>query len=164
MGYLKRKMEQKNKLSFEERYTLVERYSSNLRDYSHFKIENPDRLKSLDTSLRILIGKTDDIRIALCSHQAIINREFPEHFCRICNTDLSVGNKARWNDFLVLRHPQCQKPICGDCAKNNPDEFHIAFKKGLDKYQEISEEENLLGHFINALYQLKKEVRNSSQA
>lgn len=156
--------EEFKKLSFEEQKkvldsrTLSEIYKSKIGDYSHFEIGNPDRLKSLDTSLRILIGKTNDIRIALCSHQEIINREFPEHFCRVCNTDLSVGNKARWNDFLVLRHPQCSKPICGDCAENNPDEFHLAFRNGLDKYKKISEEEKLLGHFINSLSKLKQEI------
>ncbi len=139
--------------------TVAEKYKSRILDYSHFRIENPDMLKSLDTSLRILIGKTNDVRIALCSHQAIINREFPEHFCRICNTDLSVGNKARWNDFLVLRHPQCTKPICHNCAENKPDLFFIAFKKGLNKYNKISNDEKLLGHFINSLSQLKKEVQ-----
>ena len=94
---------------------LVEEYKGRILNYSHFRVEDGDKLKELDTSLRILIGKTDDVRIALCSHQAIINREFPEHFCRVCNTDLSVGNKARWNDFLVLRHSQCFKPICKEC-------------------------------------------------
>ena len=144
--------------------TLVEKYKGRILDYSHFDIKDKDVRKELDTSLRILIGKTDDVRIALCSHQAIINREFPEHFCRVCNTDLSVGNKARWNDFLVLRHSQCFKPICSNCAENNPDAFFLAFKKGLNKYNKISDDERLLGHLINSLNQLKKEVSNSSPA
>jgi hypothetical protein len=82
-----------------------------------------------DSFFRLHIGKTDDINVAMCSHDAIINRETPEHYCRVCHKDLSVV-KARVNDYLVLRHPQCTKPICLDCAKTNPDEFYKAFERG----------------------------------
>jgi hypothetical protein len=82
-----------------------------------------------DTFFRLHIGKTDDINVAMCSHDATINREQPEHYCRVCHKDLSIV-KGRVNDYLVLRHPQCTKPICCDCAKNNPDEFYKAFEKG----------------------------------
>ncbi len=82
-----------------------------------------------DTFFRLHIGKTDDINVAMCSHDATINRETPEHYCRVCHKDLSVV-KARVNDYLVLRHPQCTKPICMDCAKTNPDEFYKAFERG----------------------------------
>jgi hypothetical protein len=83
-----------------------------------------------DTFFRLHIGKTDDINISLCSHDAIINRETPEHYCRICHTDLSITGKARVNDYLVLRHPACTKPICLKCAEEKPDAFYLAFKEG----------------------------------
>lgn len=84
-----------------------------------------------DDFFRLHIGKTDDINVSLCSHDAIINRETPEHYCRVCHKDLSVV-KARVNDYLVLRHPQCTKPICLDCATNNPDDFYKAFVAGTE--------------------------------
>ena len=165
----------------DERKTLVRRYKYLISRYSHedekykkgFFGETNDSLsystKFLDTTLRMLIGKTNNIRIALCSHQAIINREFPVDFCRVCNKDLSIENVGRYNDYLVLRHPQCLKPICMDCAKNKPDAFFIAFKKGLDKFQGLKHDERILLHFIEDLKKLSKqvnllEVRNSSQA
>ena len=151
---------------------IVERYKNMISAYSHeddkykkgfFGEENISLLTSikfLDTTLRMLIGKTDDVRIALCSHQAIINREFPTHFCRVCNKDLSIGNVGRYNDYLVLRHPQCLKPICIDCAKNKPDVFFIAFKKGLDKFQEFKQDERILLHFIKDLKDFSKQLNN----
>lgn len=121
--------------------SMIERYENMLNGFGHYTEPTFEGniIKWIDTNLRIAIGKTDDMGVALCSHQAIINREFPEHFCRVCNTDLSVGNKARWNDFLVLRHPQCFKPICRNCGENNPDEFYIAFRKGLIKHEIMKE-------------------------
>ena len=118
--------------------SLVTDYKNELEGHGHYNKETYEGnlIKKMDTELRICIGKTDNIRIALCSHQAIINREFPDHFCRVCNTDLSLDGKARWNDFLVLRHPQCTKPICSKCAEENPDAFHIAFREGLRRFEE----------------------------
>lgn len=92
-----------------------------------------------DTFFRLHIGKTDDINIPMCSHDATINRETPEHYCRVCHTDLSVA-KARVNDYLILRHPQCTKPICLDCAKNRPDEFYKAFERGTTLTTSIAHE------------------------
>lgn len=114
---------------------LIKEYSQRPNGYGHYEKPTIDGniTKFIDTRLRFAIGKTEDIRVALCSHQAIIQREFPQHFCRVCNKDLSIDGISRWNDFLVLRHPQCFKPICGDCAENNPDVFHIAFRRGLSK-------------------------------
>ena len=124
---------------------MISHYKQELDGYGHY--EKPtfegNIIKWLDTTLRMAIGKTDDIRIALCSHQAIINREFPNYFCRVCNTDLSIEGKGRFNDFLILRHPQCTKPICSKCAKENPDAFHIAFREGLKKVEKLRAELNL---------------------
>ena len=147
--------------------TLQNKYLELLNGYSHKDIKykgefiGEDRLslinsvKFLDIILRECIGKTDNIQIALCSHQSIINREFPIHFCRICNKDLS-GNIARCNDFLVLRHPQCLKPICLNCVKNNPDEFFLAFKRGLDKYQSLGHDGRIGMHLTMELKELNK--------
>jgi len=104
------------------------------RDIKNSSSENPVGYPVFwDTFFRNHIGKTNDINVAMCSHDAIINREMPEHYCRICHTDLSVVGKARVNDYLVLRHPQCTKPICLKCSENNPDEFYKAFEKGVYK-------------------------------
>ncbi len=125
-------------------HTMLERYVFELiphkmypRDhpkYREIKVNEMPIIGRLDFFLREAIGKTDDIHVPMCSHHAIVNRELPEHFCRVCNKDLSkVG--LRVNDYLVLRHPQCTKPICGDCAQNNPDEFYKAFRLGYEKYK-----------------------------
>jgi hypothetical protein len=112
--------------------TLMEKYvRMHVKDGSYDDKHKLD----LDTLLRICIGKTDDINVSLCSHKAIINRELGEKFCRVCQKDLSVVGEGRYNDYLVLRHPLCQQPICLDCAVNNPDEFHKAFKNGLEEYK-----------------------------
>jgi hypothetical protein len=95
------------------------------------------RTLGIDTLLRECIGKTDDIDVPLCSHKAIINRELGEGFCRICQKDLRVIGEGRWNDYLILRHPKCQQPICFDCAENNPDEFHKSFREGLEEYKRL---------------------------
>lgn len=65
-------------------------------------------------------------------------------------------NKGRFNDFLVLRHPQCFKPICLDCAKNNPDKFYKAFKKGLDKYQQIEHDGRIGVHLTMEIKNFKE--------
>lgn len=109
-------------------------YLHDLRD-PHMNIQSPISINRYDFMLREAIGKTDDIHVPICSHLAKINRELPEHFCRVCNKDLSkIG--GRWNDYLLLRHLQCQKPICSDCAKNNPDIFHLSFRRGINRYEE----------------------------
>jgi len=133
--------------------TLVQRYKQMIKHYSHseekwgFQALTQEDLigsiKALDVSLRTAIGKTDDINISLCSHQAILSREFPEHYCRVCNKDLNVIGTGRYNDFLVLRHPNCRKPICIKCAKEQPDEFYIAFKKGLEKLKKSAKTEKV---------------------
>ena len=126
--------------SLKERYIkqisskgMIEHY--NRRGDEHYK-----PLYSLfwDTTLRECIGKTDDINVSLCSHDAIINRELPEHFCRVCHKNLAKNGIGRVNDYLVIRHPQCQQPICLDCAKNKPDEFHKKFEEGVTRYHTIS--------------------------
>jgi len=123
--------------------SLIPKYKSMIKYYGHSDekfgirgITSEDLIisvKALDVALRDAIGKTDDINISLCSHQAILSREFPEHFCRVCNKDLSVVGVGRINDYLVLRHPNCRKPICLECAKTNPDDFYKAFDRGLKK-------------------------------
>ena len=123
-------------MSIKEKESLMEEYQRRYvknRDWEHDK-----HILNLDTLIRECIGKTDDINIPLCSHNAIINRELGEGFCRVCHKDLRIVGKVRYNDYLVLRHPQCQQPICMDCAKNNPDEFHKAFKAGIKTYKEVS--------------------------
>jgi len=112
----------------------LDKYVAN-GNYTHDK-----HLINIDTIMRICIGKTDDINVPLCSHKAIINRELGERFCRVCQKDLSIVGEGRYNDYLVLRHPRCQQPICFDCAKNNPDEFHKAFKNGMIEYQMMDPE------------------------
>jgi hypothetical protein len=148
---------------------LISEYATDISGYDHSSgtYGHYTLMKRFDTELRLCIGKTDDIRIALCSHQAIINREFPNYFCRVCNTDLSVEGKGRFNDFLILRHPQCTKPICLDCAKNRPDIFFIAFQKGLKKYEEMSDPDRILTHFIEDIKEFSQQLNfgelNSSQ-
>lgn len=126
--------------------SLMKKYMEEIEFYSHNdekwktgqeKMTETEMLvsvKLLDFQLRELIGKTDNIRVPMCSHNAIIQREFGEGFCRVCHKDLRIAGVGRWNDYLILRHPQCQSPICVDCARDKPDQFHIAFKKGLEKY------------------------------
>lgn len=124
--------------------SLIRKYKGMIEHYSHtdekwntglkgisFE-EAITSIKLLDTGLRIAIGKTNNLNVSLCSHKAIIDREFPEATCRVCYKNL---NKVygRCNDYLVLRHPNCNHPICIDCMRNNPDEFHLAFKRGLKR-------------------------------
>jgi len=37
-----------------------------------------------------------------------------------------------WNDFLVIRAKDCTQPICDNCATNNPDSYHINYRKALE--------------------------------
>ena len=135
--------------------TLMERYVKwNKGDASHDRLERRLAGKELppvsmnemlwhremiDFRLRTCIGKTNNIKTSLCSHDAIVTRELGEGFCRVCHRQLNFKNKmkcvARYNDYLVIRNKRCPSPICLDCAKNNPDEFHKAFKKGLKAFK-----------------------------
>jgi hypothetical protein len=87
-------------------------------------------INSIDFELRRMIGKDIEIQGGLCSHSAILDREMPENTCRICNKELKIGI-ARWNDYLILRNARCTRPICDECSKVNPDDFHNAFREGL---------------------------------
>ena len=150
--------------------SLIPKYKAMINNYSHedekykrgfFGESNLSLIystKFLDTTLRMLIGKTDNMKVSLCSHQAILNREFPNHFCRVCNKDLSIDGIGRFNDFLVLRHPNCRKPICLDCAKNNPDSFYIAFRNGLEKFENMKHNERIVLHLIEDLKEVKNEI------
>ncbi len=110
---------------------LAEKYMALLGD-AHDLSETPSiSVKLLDFSLRKAIGKTNDLRIPLASHAQIISRELKNRVCRVCSRGLT-GTQARYNDYLVLRHPNCKSPICLDCSKNKPDAFHKAFKRGLE--------------------------------
>ena len=116
---------------------LFDEYMKRLKD-PHSNISNIGCVNSIDFFLRTCIGKTNDLGVGLCSHQKILEREFPNepNRCRQCGRRLVVG-VGRWNDYLVLRHPDCKRPICMECGEENPDCFHIAFKKGLKKYKVI---------------------------
>lgn len=87
-----------------------------------------------DLELRECIGKTDDVHESLCMHSAIVAREMAQKgviVCRVCNKPLPHG-VPRYNDHKVLRHPECVQPICNTCAKERPDKFYLAFKRGCD--------------------------------
>jgi len=103
-------------------------------------LDNPFSIKSIDFAIREAIGKTGDLDVALCSHAKILEREFldDENRCRQCGIKLTTGF-GRYNDYLVLRHPHCTRPICIDCAKDRPDVFHLAFKKGIEKLERTGE-------------------------
>jgi hypothetical protein len=125
-------------------HTMMERYVYELKPHKLYPYNHPkykeisvnemSDISRLDFFLREAIGKTNDIHVSICSHQAIINRELPDHFCRVCNKDMSKIC-GRINDYLVMRHPQCTKPICFDCAENRPDAFYIAYQRGYEKYK-----------------------------
>ena len=71
-------------------------------EYMRRYVGNNKHTTGLDTLLRLCIGKTDDIRVPLCNHDAIINRELGEKFCRICHKDLNIVGIGRFDDYLVL--------------------------------------------------------------
>lgn len=111
---------------------LYQRYLNSLGDpHSSVKFG----VKKIDFELRNAIGRTDSLEVAKCSHAKILENEFPndENRCRQCGMSLPTG-AGRWNDYLVLRHPQCTRPICAECAEKRPDIFHTAFREGLKKY------------------------------
>lgn len=93
-----------------------------------------------DTAMRIAIGKTDDINVSLCSHLAIkarerIGDEKAEKHCRVCGKDIWIVGVAKIMDYLILRHPKCPGPICLNCSETNPDDFHLAFKRGVKLFE-----------------------------
>ncbi len=90
-------------------------------------------IRQLDLRLREAIGKTEDIKVAKCSHNIVRSMEAGEGFCRICGKDLQVVGVTRINDYLVLRHKFCKAPICIDCSRSHPDSFYKAFKMGLER-------------------------------
>lgn len=101
-------------------------------------------INTIDFWIRDFIGKTNDpakLRVGLCSHQAILERERdikglnPECYCRKCGVDLSIVGVGRVNDYLVLRNPYCRGPICLDCVKAGGDVFYKAFRNGVEKFQ-----------------------------
>lgn len=53
--------------------------------------------------------------------------------CRRCFKFLDINDK-RYNDYTVFGHIVKEelldkRPICLTCAKNNPDKYHLAYKK-----------------------------------
>jgi hypothetical protein len=104
---------------------------------------NHSAVSFLDTTLREFIGKTDNINVGKCSHNAILERERdaegknPEHYCRCCGMYLNVDGVGRCNDFLILRHEKCRGPICFDCMTKRPDVFYRAYREGLEHYEEF---------------------------
>jgi hypothetical protein len=51
--------------------------------------------------------------------------------CRVCG--MNLDGKGRYNDHILLADPKVTKPICVNCAQNNPDEHHKKFKKLTEK-------------------------------
>jgi ferredoxin len=91
-------------------------------------------MNKTDFAIREAIGKTYDIEESKCSHAYILKHELPddENRCRQCGILLETGI-GRWNDYLVIRHPKCDRPICMECAEKRPDIFHIKFRDALKK-------------------------------
>lgn len=129
-------------------------------------------LSVLDTELRMFIGKTDNVDIAKCSHNAILERERdkegkdPEHYCRKCGLFLNEDGIGRVNDFLLLRHKKCRGPICLDCVKKGGDVFYRAFKNGVDAREKfhqllrnLEDTNNKLEEYLN----IKKDGRNCNK-
>ncbi len=116
--------------------TLVGKYLESIIPHGEYGY-----MSIFDTILRMMIGKTDDIRVGKCSHNAILERERdakgknPEHYCRCCGICVNEVGIGRCNDFLVIRNRKCRGPICIDCMKTGGDVFYEAFKKGLKKHK-----------------------------
>jgi hypothetical protein len=147
--------------SLKERYV---RWISDKGTIFHYNRPGDEQYKIVyplfwDTRFRDLIGKTDDINVSLCSHDAIISRELPEHFCRVCHTNLAKVGIGRVNDYLVIRHPQCRQPICLDCSKNRPDAFYKAFEEGVIKHQALSAAERIIGNLNDMVTLIEQKER-----
>lgn len=112
--------------------SLYQKYLSRLGD--PHDIQNPYGMNAIEFKIRNMMGKTDDIEVSKCSHAYILKHELPddENRCRQCGIKLDVGI-GRWNDYLVIRHPKCNRPICKECAEKRPDEFHLRFREALKK-------------------------------
>ena len=113
--------------------SLIMEYQTMLGD-AHSYDKDGIGIRQLDFKLREAIGKTEDIKVAKCSHNIIRSMEAGERFCRVCGKDLQVVGVVRINDYLVLRHKFCKAPICLDCSRNHPDSFYKAFDVGLARY------------------------------
>ena len=111
--------------------SLIMNYQAMLGD-AHSYDKGGIGMRQLDLRLREAIGKTEDIKVAKCSHNIVRSMEAGECFCRICGKDLRVVGVPRTNDYLVLRHKYCKAPICGDCSISRPDAFYKAFKAGIE--------------------------------
>jgi len=115
---------------------LVNNYNKTLGD-PHDILGDEITLNKIDFEIRMFMGKTKETssKDGLASHMKIIKRqkEIDEDslVCRRCFKDLSVVG-ARWNDFLVIRAKDCTQPICDNCATNNPDSYHINYRKALE--------------------------------
>ncbi len=96
--------------------TLMDKYMIVLGDSHNIRTSHISSVNIIDYFLRELIGKTDNIWVS------------------VCQKDLSKV-EGRYNDYLVLRHPQCTQPIYTDCSKNRPDSFHLSFREGVEKYK-----------------------------
>ena len=132
-------------MSTNKEATMAKRYLNWLKDPHH---TNDSMVNQLDLGIRSFIGKTEDIeqlKVGMCSHQAILEREMgkkdPEMYCRKCGLSTGIG-VVRCNDFLVLRNPLCNGPICGNCIKDGGDVFYLAFKKGSNKYTNLLKNRN----------------------
>ena len=121
--------------------TFMGKYLSSIMP--HGGKENPINL--LDNFLRAFIRIVDkDNEKAICAHDAIKYREEmkrgkdPEKICRVCSKNLNIKGILRCNDFLIIRNKKCKGPICGDCFKNKPDKFYIAYSNALKKYNQFT--------------------------
>lgn len=115
--------------------SLYQKYLSELRDPHNINGDGIGNMKNrLDFTIRKLMGKTDNIEVAKCSHAYILEHEQldDELRCRQCGINLN-GVYPRINDYLVIRHPKCKSPICLECSKNRPDIFNIRFKEAIAK-------------------------------
>ena len=99
------------------------------------------------TEIRTIVGKTDDIHQSLCMHNSIVAREMAAKgivVCRRCGKPMGDG-VGRYNDHKCLCHPHCVQPICSHCADTNPDEFHIAFRNGIEERKNFRKEIKRMG-------------------
>lgn len=117
----------------------------NEREYQRERkeiFENPNRYygETFACRMRILIGKTSDITVHLCLHNAIIAREMQQigtEVCRVCNKGLDNHDVPRINDHYLFMHPDCGQPICADCARDKPDEFHQRYQEAWKLHQQL---------------------------